>query len=310
MPSYLSAFLALLAVTAAPFAVQAAEPESATIEFKDSVGRDAARGYIHLSPDPNGEDERLPGILALPNAGESAADFLQRYGWFHTAPEARVVFIVLEATPVDQSIPGHRLRNPWKWRAALDLPYIEAMATAAKERHGIDPKRLYLLGFGQGASMAQQAYLEMSDRITGLAAIGGALRSSGIVQRPGPVYLLFGTDDPFNPVKGGASRSPFGEPRISPPIAHTVTSWVTGLGCTDPVPAITEDGNVERKVWSRCAPGGAVQAIMVDGLGHVWPGTGKSWLTERVAGPPNDAVYAPWDIWNFFEAERQRVQAQ
>jgi polyhydroxybutyrate depolymerase len=292
----------------------AGERHELAVELPD--GSIVERSYRLLLPPGIGESERVPAVLVLHDAGGDGEGFLAHFGWEATAAEARFAVIALDALPLDPGIPPHPLHNPRVWNAGQagdrprrdppdDISYAVSATTTAAERHPIDPRRVYAVGFGNGGSMAQRLVMQRPEHFAGMASIAGALHARARVTRPRPAYLLFGEADPLGPLEGGTVPSPWFPGLEAPPVAHTVEAWHAGLRCPADSEPVVHAGDVTRQVWRACADETALAFVLVRGLGRNWPGTGPGPLPARIVGPASDALFAPWDIWEFFEEHRR-----
>src|SRR5207249_438480 len=205
--------------------------------------------------------------------------------------------------------PPKFLTNPPRWNdgspgptgapsAADDVAFLAALLDDAATRAGVDPARVYLSGFSNGAGMAFRAAAELADRFAAVAPVAGYCRvADPRPARPVPTLYVIGTLDPLVPVRGGDVRSPWRHRLVRRrPVADTLERWATAIGCsTVPVTVSDVDGvRVEEY------PGPvAFRAAYIDGLGHHWPG-GKGRLTPKLAGPPSDKMNATAEVWRFF----------
>ncbi|MBA1242394.1 alpha/beta hydrolase [Pseudomonas japonica] len=86
------------------------------------------------------------------------------------------------------------------------LETLRAFVTEAGRKYKVAPRRIYLVGFSQGAMMSYELALQYPDSVGGIAALSGKL-TSGMRQRlaplPGlaqlPVFIGHGTADPILP---------------------------------------------------------------------------------------------------------------
>lgn len=307
----------LVALSALLFAFEALASERHSLDIARPDGPAIDRGYHLLLPGDIAADERVPAVLALHDAGGDGESFIARFGWEGTVADARFAVIALDALPLDPALPPDALQNPRVWNAGQagdrqrpdppdDLSYAVAAVEAAIERHPIDPERIYAIGFGNGGSMAQRLAMQRPERLAGVASVAGALYARARVTRPLPAYLLFGDSDPQGPIEGGPVPSPWFPGLESPPVTRTVETWHAGLRCPADSEPVVSDGDVTRQIWRPCADGTVLAFVLVQGLGRNWPGTGPGPLPTRIAGPSSDALFAPWDIWTFFEEHRSR----
>ena len=90
------------------------------------------------------------------------------------------------------------------------LRFIDELIAA----YGIDPKRVYLLGFSQGAIMSLSLALTRPDKMAGVVAMSGRILPEvlPLVDAPAalaglPIFVVHGTADPVLPIHyGRASR--------------------------------------------------------------------------------------------------------
>jgi phospholipase/carboxylesterase len=106
---------------------------------------------------------------------------------------------------------------------------------AAPPRLGVDPKRVYLLGFSQGAMMSLGVLRTAPERVAGIVALSGFF-DDALFAGPAPddaaarvaVFVGHGTQDALLPVADGRAVRAFFEPRVRDftyreyPIAHAI----------------------------------------------------------------------------------------
>src|SRR5262249_41179079 len=86
-------------------------------------------------------------------------------------------------------------------------------------RYAIDPRRVYVVGFSNGGSMAHRLACEAADRVAAIVSIGGAnWKDAGPGRPSGPVAALEGH-------AGGDGRS----------ARETVATWARRDGCAGPL---------------------------------------------------------------------------
>ncbi len=289
----------------------ALEPETFTLSQPGPDGAKVARKYHILMPPNLRREERPPAVVLLHDAGDDALAAVYRHGWIATAAQARFAIIAPEAGLQQHGRPVGRFFNARVWNAGSkaaaswhDVKFLEAVAEDAAKRKTLDANRVSLIGFGEGGAMAQRVLREGSGRYAAFASIAGALYGAAEAAENAPLYLLFGAADPTNPLNGGKVYTPWTGQASVPAAIKAIRGWRVGLGCPEQPDETDLIKGVHRNEWRDCERAGALQAIWMEGLGRQWPGTGAGPLPERVTGPPNDAIFAPWDIWRFFEARR------
>jgi polyhydroxybutyrate depolymerase len=186
--------------------------------------------------------------------------------------------------------------------AADDMGYIAQVLDDLATVANVDPRRIYAIGFSNGAMMCYRLASELSDRIAAIAPVAGTTTTDEIkAKRPVPVLHFHGTKDSFVSFQGTLWRQPrSGRFRG---VEATVRAWAEADGCpgepvTTEVPRDADDGLVIKRVaYGPGRAGSEVVLYVIEGGGHTWPGRvppgsflGKSALDLEA----NDL------IWEFF----------
>lgn len=191
-----------------------------------------------------------------------------------------------------------------------DIAYARASLEAARGLVPVDPDRIYLVGFSNGALMAYRLAQELPGVFAAVAAAGAPPRV-----RPGaapvPAVMHFqGTADRIVPFQGGLARSPEGSRAWAPPIRVALAELARGAGLRGPptrrpLADISDDGmRVTEETWGPGPDGAEVVLIAVEGGGHSWPG-GPAYLVELL-GPATRDVSANQLLWRFFQRHPRR----
>jgi len=171
-----------------------------------------------------------------------------------------------------------------KARRVDDVAFFDALLEDLQGAFPIDVSRVYVAGVSNGAMMAYRLACERSERIAGIASVGGTLsrtpcEPSGSVS----VIALHGTRDRAVPYHGGCSD--WGDPnRVDRSIPEIIRFWAQHNRCQRS-PQITQDRAVEITRYAECAGGAAVALHTLQGGHHGWP--------KRSAQR----------IWDFFDAQ-------
>jgi polyhydroxybutyrate depolymerase len=257
-----------------------------------------------------------PLVLVLHGRGGGGASALEQGGWVAKANAERFVVAAPEGVAERAGQRPGLLRNPRSWasgdgtgspaqRAGIDdVGFLrDLIATLVREQR-VDPNRIYATGFSNGAAMAFRAGVELADQIAAIAPVANALLvpANGL-SHPVSLLMIWGADDPLNPVAGGAVRRD-GETVLRPSAEETWRRWGRWLGCSDEPRAETPAAGVTRRSLA-CPTGSAAELWLVAGLGHQWPG-GKTYV-RAIAGPGSNAIDATEVIWRFFAAHRRQA---
>jgi polyhydroxybutyrate depolymerase len=222
--------------------------------------------------------------MMIHGAGGSAEFAADETGWSRLADRDGFVVVYPEGVAVRPHKAPKFLTNPQEWNDGSghgrhdDVGFLLAVLDDLNER--IDPRRVYLTGFSNGAGMAFRFVAEHADRVAALAPVAGHFWGPDRqLSRPEPTFYLIGDSDPLVPIAGGTARTPWGKVEGRPAVADTLQRWGTAIGH---------------------APGSELFPVrIIPGHGHHWPG-GKALLGERLGGPASPAVDATAEIWHFF----------
>lgn len=188
--------------------------------------------------------------------------------------------------------------KPASTRDIDDLAFLETLLDSLPARHGVDPGRVYAIGFSNGGYLLVRYACELSGPIAafGIVAAGTypvwdpACRP----EAPPPAAFVLGSADPtIAPLDERFERSP----------GVSGERWAVAYGCPEPV-AIPASGDVGSAAvlhtrW-RCPDGFTVHQIVVEGAGHAWPG-GPQFLPPFLAGRTTDAFDATRWLWEYFQ---------
>jgi polyhydroxybutyrate depolymerase len=175
---------------------------------------------------------------------------------------------------------------------------IEKMALDMR----IDPGRVYVTGFSQGALMTFRVACELAHRVAAAATVAVTILEWQATRcapaRPMPIAVIHGTDDQEFPSDGRAE----GLVR-SLPIDETISHWVGVDACgttptTESLPDVEPDGTtVERHIYEACAESASVVFYRVAGGGHTWPGS--RYQFSAIAGATSRDLVASQAIVEF-----------
>lgn len=279
------------------------------------VGTAERSWYLHA---PAGLKPGAPLVFVLHGAGGSGERAVRQYGWQALADAEGLVVVGPDAATPFPHRPADFRTNPRVWndgsqrggrhvRASDDTAFVMAVIELLVRTHGIDRSRVYVTGFSSGASMTQRLGQEMAARIAAIAPVAGAMIPlvRGL-PRPLPVLYVSGDSDPLNPVAGGDIALPWGGSFRKESLQQLVERWRDLDGCTG-APVAATAPSLKIQTWSACRDGVEVQYVLVQGHGHVWPGSDAR-SPARMAGPANPRAYhATANAWTFLRRWRLPV---
>lgn len=250
---------------------------------------------------PGAEGRRLPLVLALHGTGGTPRIMAALSGLSRLADERgfRVAYpqALGEAGSEDPAVgaawnAGPGLGCP-RHPGADDLAFLSAVVDRV-DRHGaVDPHRLFVAGFSNGARMAYRLALE-APWVAAIAAVAGAPVWGAAPARPVPTLIFHGTEDRHIPYAGGVG--PQGRRLPALPAPEAAARWAALMGCAEGPERDTLEAHT-LDLWS--GGGCEVGLWTVAGMGHAWPG-GRAYAPE--ADRPAPDLSAAHLLWAFFEA--------
>jgi polyhydroxybutyrate depolymerase len=271
------------------------------------------RYIVHVPPAYDGTTP-LPVVIMLHGGGGKARGAMSETGWSAKADKESFLAVYPEGVARNPERHASFLFNPQTWndgsgRAVVaaslknidDVGFLNAMLDDLGKRLRIDPRRIYVTGFSNGASMTFRAGRELASRLAAIAPVSGSdWLDKPAPARPVPLLYITGSKDPLNPIDGGPifiGDKPAG---TKPPVQTFIKTWVQMLGCAPEPHVIYNRDGVSGRAYTACRDHAEVEFYIVAGMGHFWPG-GKSLLPERVIGKSSDAINATDVIWDFFQ---------
>ena len=283
--------------------------------YVDSGGQQ--RRYVLHVPPTLDTTAPVPLLLMLDGRGGTPWTAIKITNWSAKAAAENFIVAYPEALKLDPHGPQHFLTNPQMWNAGTggsdaertgpdDVQFLRDVIADLCAKQPVDPRRIYMTGFSNGASMTFRFALAAPELLAGIACLSGHFRSHGIpLARPIPLIYFFGEHDTLSPFHGGEVDMPWGGREVRPAAQASVDAWVRLLDLpAEPSRTETENG-VTRHTYGPRTDGAEVRFVAIDDLGHVWPG-GHRLLPEKIAGAESRKVIANDEIWSFFMAQTKR----
>ena len=161
-----------------------------------------------------------------------------------------------------------RCCGPAVKKSVDDVTYLSRLIDDLVQYYNVDPKKVYVTGFSNGAMMAYRLACEIPDKIAAIIPVSGTLalehcsRSNSVA-----VLHIHGEIDENVPVAGGeGSRSVAGVKHRS--IESTMNMLLAHRGCGTPT---VEETSVVSKSRYECREGADIQLLLIKNVGHVWP---------------------------------------
>lgn len=273
--------------------------------------------HYYVPPYANFE-RRVPVVIFLHGAGGSGPWADGETGWSLLAQRQGFAVVLPDGSPIHPNKPAKFLTNPLIWndgsgawgerqRSLDDIDFLSALLDELPRQLPIDPQRVFLTGFSNGAGMTFRFAASAADRLTAIAPVAGIWWTPLEQPRcPIPTFFLCGDVDPLIPYAGGRVRNPWGLIIDKPSVPETVEAWARAIGWTGT--AVEVLTSAEHVRWQRypTSSGVEMQFALIEGLGHHWPG-GKGQLSHKIAGPASHRLHATDAIWQFFHQQAHRV---
>jgi polyhydroxybutyrate depolymerase len=190
-----------------------------------------------------------------------------------------------------------------------DVGFISALIDHLAKQSNIDIKRVYVTGISNGAMMSFRLACELSEKITAIAPVSGAMPKDLVCSpsRSVSVLVISNKEDPMVPWEGGEIR--LGRQRFGGVLSvdESVRLWVHHNQCSSsPVNTLEPDRDpkdgtrVRREEYGQGKGGTEVILYAIEGGGHTWPG-GHQYLPAWIIGKTSRDVDANEVIWSFFK---------
>ncbi|MEO7083246.1 MAG: PHB depolymerase family esterase [Gemmatimonadaceae bacterium] len=311
-PPHLTAWLARIAATIVAAASLTScimgghEPVSTiadapgTGEFEVQVGDLTRSFFLHIPanrPRRLGRAVPYPLVIVLHGSGANGETVRRMSGMDGMADTAR--FVVAYPNGTTALLGRHSDWNSGECCGAAqtnnvdDIAFIRALVDNLSKRMPVDPNRIYVAGFSDGARLAYRAACELSTKIAAVAIVSGSLMYAQCApQRAIPLIAFHGTADEdvlySDSSYATPERAPLAAAASAPP---SIRFWSAHNGCST-VTVNRRSLHVTQMRFGGCA--GEVTLFTIDEGLHAWPG-GVSDGQE-----PTHEISATREAWRFF----------
>lgn len=255
-------------------------------------GGETRRYRLHV---PEGYQPSVPAPLVISLHGAYLYPGMQQRltGWNRLADSEG--FLV--AYPRARGFPRHWGLAPGPELEA-DRQFIADLIDKLSAEFSIDPTRIYVNGYSNGAAMTFMLSCTLAERIAAFGMVATPVVPWGWCsdQRPAPMIAFHGTADPYSLYHGGEN---FLTSEPLPDMESWFGLWGMRNRCSDEPAVSTPAEGVTLREFQGCAGKAAAAFYTIEGSGHVWPGGLK--LPEIGTGPYSAAVDATASMWKFFQ---------
>jgi len=259
--------------------------------------------------------QQLPLLLMLHGTGGTAQFAADETRWPEFADRHGFAVAYPDGLPVNPNEPVRFLTNPQRWNDGStkpgqtfhattdDVGFLAASISRLTIDFDLDPDRVAMIGFSNGAGMAFRFAAERPELLSCVIPVAGYCH---VVPLPNslrvPTLFMIGSDDWLIPIDGGPVRVPWHpEPIQRPPIAESLERWASALGCSPNLELISEIDGIREAIYPGPVP---FEVCTVAGLGHHWPG-GLAKFNPRIAGPSSDRLDGRDRAWKFIANKRR-----
>jgi polyhydroxybutyrate depolymerase len=157
-----------------------------------------------------------------------------------------------------------------------DVGFVSALIDRLADEIPVDLSRVYAVGMSNGAVFTHRLGCAIASRLTAIATVAGSLATRVASEchpdRPISVLQIHGAADATVPLSGGMIRFDGGQVLSA---ADNVRHWARSAGCSEtPSRTVLADG-VTSERFASCPGGVAIEVVVIDDAGHVWPGTSE-----------------------------------
>jgi polyhydroxybutyrate depolymerase len=270
---------------------------------------DRTRGYTFYIP--AGLAPGAPLVLALHGATGDAEQMRRFTGYGFERLADQHGFVVVYPEGYERHWNDCRTQAPYAARRLDidDVGFMRALVAHFHASHGVDPDRVYAVGYSNGAHLGYRIALEAPELVSAVAAAAANLPTEENSDctprgRPPPVLILNGTGDPINPYDGGrVTLFGFADRGSVRSARETAAYFAERHAIRDGplVQVIPGEGrsrtSAERARW-RSAGGAEVVLLTIHGGGHTLPHPGAHF--PRILGRTHRRIDGPAEIWDFF----------
>ncbi len=185
-----------------------------------------------------------------------------------------------------------------------DVRFLSSLIDSLILRHNVDPERVFVCGYSNGAIMANRLSVEITEKLAGMASVEGDATWADLSRFPLkkhlPVLFINGTADPIVKYEGGKGGL-LGNYSF-PAVEQVLDVWKRFNGCGDSA-AVRKyderhDGTVSILFRYPCADA-PVEQILTIGAGHIWPEY-KVNYPQVLLGKATTEINASEEIIRFF----------
>lgn len=290
--------------------------ELSSISTHTTTVNGQTRAYKVVIPTKIKGDPLLPLVIALHGNGGNAETLIKETKWDVKATTENFILVAPEASRPIPNKPRNQRNNRQTWNDGSgrfhsgvqnidDVKFIMQMLDELESRYPINKNQIFVTGFSNGASMTFRLAMEVN-RIAAIAPVAGInWMNKASVQHPISLLYIIGAQDNAKPMGGGVTKMANGrilETTVKPAIYTNIEKWATLIDCPSKPSTFTLSEGLTGLRFTNCANNTQIEYIIVDNLGHVWPGATQL-VPKAIVGSASNKLNATDYIWDFFKKE-------
>lgn len=255
---------------------------------------------VHVPPNYDGS-KPMPMVVMLHGFMQDKDEIARTSAFKEKADKEGFIAVFPNAT----GWVGDRLR--W-WNVGSDrlyrsddVDFIRQLTDVIPNKLNVDRDRIYLVGFSNGAMMAQEAAVKLNDRVAAVASVsGGMLRKQEKPTGDMNALLIHGSSDDVIPASGGVLLDLCLAPRVIS-AAKAFEVWADANGLS-PTFRKTTGEPIQTYSAVDTESGREVTFYSIKDGNHDWPGAFNS-------STPASKFNATDAVWNFLNRHNKKELA-
>jgi len=250
------------------------------------------RRYLLYVPESYDPESPTPLVINIHGFAQWPANQMKVSQWNEVADEYGFIVVYPSGTGF-----------PWRWRVTdepdKEVAFISDLISKLEDDYNIDSSRVYANGLSNGGGMTLLLSSKLSDRITAVGIVAGALYGVDFDNsqvRPVPAIFFHGEADTIATYEGGFYER---TGMTIPSVPEFVASYAQANECNATPTTFMETGNITGIRYSQCNQNADVVFYSIADGGHNWPG-GEP-LPESITGKTTQEINATELMWEFFQ---------